>query len=323
MLRRMAAVLLGLAAVLGGAACQPVSTLDALPQVAPVAQPPLPARLRAHVVKLTSSGERSVDNPASLQAARDYVVSTLTKAGLHPRLAAYSYGEHHVANVVADLNTGGDDSPLLIVGAHYDSIGPGADDNASGVAVLLELASELSRSEIPARVRLVAFVNEEPPCFQEECMGSLVYARELARAGESVSLMISIESVGYWSDEPDSQEYPPPLDLLYPSTGNFLGVVSTLRHAMLVNNFTEAFRAVSTLPVEAAALPSALPGVGWSDHWSFIEAGYPALMLTDTAVFRNPHYHGLSDKPHTLDYERLALVVEGIRDSLYLFVSTP
>ncbi len=319
----MAAVLFSLVAVLGGVACRPAATLDGPPEVATVVPPPLPERLRAHVVKLASQGERSVDHPASLRAARDYVVATLTEVGLSPRLAAYSYGEHHVANVVADLASGDADAPLLIVGAHYDSIGPGADDNASGVAVLLELASELASVDLPVRVRLVAFVNEEPPCFQEDCMGSLVYARMLKEAGEAVSLMISIESVGYWSDEPDSQRYPAPLGLMYPSTGDFLAVVSTLRHALLVNEYAEAMRAVSALPVEAAALPSALPGAGWSDHWSFIEVGYPALMITDTAVFRNPHYHEMSDKPSTLDYDRMALVVEGIRDSLARFLSTP
>jgi hypothetical protein len=329
MLLRPACLLLFALLASAAAACHHGDGADADPGSTQLAGPSLAQRLREHVDRLCANGQRSVEHVESLRAARDYVASDMRASGLEPREVSYSYDGHEVANIVADLPPRGADPtsqgaelPLVILGAHYDSIGPGADDNASGVAVLLELASELSAHELPARVQLVAFVNEEPPCFQADCMGSLVYAKTLQQAGVPVHLMVSIESVGYWSDEPDSQQYPAPLDLMYPSTGDFLGVVSTLGYATLVDEFADALRQVGSLPVEAAALPSALPGVGWSDHWSFIESGYPALMITDTALFRNPNYHEATDTPRTLDYERMALVVEALRDSLPLVVAT-
>jgi Zn-dependent M28 family amino/carboxypeptidase len=161
-------------------------------------------------------------------------------------------------------------------------------------------------------VRFVFFVNEEPPYFQTERMGSLVYADRARAKNENIIAMISIESIGYYSDEPDSQDYPPGFSLLYPDRGNFIAFVGDFESRDLVKSTIEDFRLGRLLPSEGLAAPFAMPGVGWSDHWSFAVNGYPAVMVTDTAPFRNPHYHTESDRPDTLDYDRMALVVRGL-----------
>ncbi len=203
------------------------------------------------------------------------------------------------------------------MGAHYDTVldSPGADDNASGVAALLAIARELaSRPQPPARtVRLVAFANEEPPHFQTPRMGSLVYARRARERGDRIVAMLSLESIGYYSDAPGSQRYPLfLLGWIYPSRGDFLAFVGDVGARALVRRAIASFRRHAALPSEGAAVPGFVPGVLWSDHWSFREAGYPAIMVTGTAPFRNPHYHEPSDRPETLDYDRLARATAGL-----------
>ncbi|MFZ5480544.1 MAG: M28 family peptidase [Myxococcota bacterium] len=196
---------------------------------------------------------------------------------------------------------------ILVVGAHYDSCGdtPGADDNASGVAVMLEVARLLEGRRFPRTVRFVAFAREEPPDFQRPTMGSLVNAKVARERGDDVALMLSIESVGYFSDEPGSQAWPLGLGLFFPSTGNFLNVVGDLGSAGGVRRVAGLLREGS-LPIAASAVPAWVPGVDWSDHWSYWQHGYDAVMITDMPPFRNPHYHEPSDTPEKLDYERLA-----------------
>lgn len=205
------------------------------------------------------------------------------------------------------------DAEIVVVGAHYDSVysTPGADDNASGVAILLELARSLKESK--HTVRFVAFTNEEPYYFQTDKMGSLVYARRCREAGAPIVAMLSLETLGYYKDEPGTQKYPFPLGLLYPSRGNFVGFVGNVSSRALTHRVIGSFRRHAQFPSQGAALPSFIPGVGWSDHWSFWKAGYPAVMVTDTAPFRNPHYHQATDKPETLDFLRMARVTTGLR----------
>jgi len=202
------------------------------------------------------------------------------------------------------------------MGAHYDSVPgtPGADDNASAVAALLELA-RLCREVRPARsVRLVAFTLEEPPAFLTPWQGSRVYARELRRRGEQVVGMVALEMLGYYSDRPNSQHFPLfPLRWFYPTVGNFVAVVSNLRSRSLMLKVREAVRRGCDLPVESLAAPPLVPGLSLSDHSSFWHYGFPAVMVTDTAFFRNPNYHCSSDRPATLDFARMVECVRGLR----------
>jgi Zn-dependent M28 family amino/carboxypeptidase len=163
-------------------------------------------------------------------------------------------------------------------------------------------------------VRFVLFANEEPPYFQTDLMGSFVYAQGLREKDVNVVAMLSLETIGFYSDEPGSQQYPFPLSLLYPDTGNFIGFVSTTESRKLVRKALGIFRENTDFPSEGAAIPSMFPGADWSDHWAFMVHGYKGIMITDTAPYRYAHYHTSDDTPDKLDYRRMARVVTGIRD---------
>jgi Zn-dependent M28 family amino/carboxypeptidase len=202
-----------------------------------------------------------------------------------------------------------------LIGAHYDSVfgAPGANDNGSGVAALLALARRLHGPPNEQTLRLVAFVNEEPGYFQGAQMGSFVYAGRCRQHGDRIRAMISLETIGYFSHQPGSQHYPiPGLGLLYPGTGNYIGFVSNVASRKLLRNALGEFRRAARVPSEGAALPASIPGVGWSDQWSFWRHGYPGIMVTDTAPFRYPHYHKASDTPDKLDYDTMTRVVAGL-----------
>ena len=217
-----------------------------------------------------------------------------------------------MANVEAERR-GTSASRVIVIGAHYDTAGrsPGADDNASGVAALIEIARLSAVATLRSTVRFVAFVNEEPPHFMTDTMGSLVYARAAAARGERIAAMLSLESLGYFSEEPGSQQYPAPFALFFPNRGNFLAMVSNFRSVRLLRRAYLAFKSATELPVIASPAPERIPGIAWSDHWSFWQQGFPAIMLTDTVPYRNPHYHATTDLPDTIDYPRLAEVVSG------------
>ncbi len=182
-----------------------------------------------------------------------------------------------------------------------------------GVAAMLELAARLAQSPQPRTVRFAAFANEEPPFFQTEHMGSLVYSRAARARGDRIVAMLSLETMGYYSNETGSQQYPAPLAMLYPDVGNFIGFVTNVGSAPLLLKARRAFKARTPFPLQSAAVPAAIPGVGWSDHWAFWQAGYAAMMVTDTAPFRYPWYHTAHDTPDKIDYERLAHVVDGLQ----------
>ncbi len=260
-------------------------------------------------------GERNLIAFQPLEKTAQFIEISFHAAGYSVQSQEYTVEMRKVRNLIAEIPGGEKPREIVIVGAHYDTVAdcPGADDNSSGVAGLLELARLLHDSHPARTVRFVAFVNEEPPWFQTENMGSLVYAKELKRRGENVVAAISLETIGMYSDQEGSQQYPAVLGSLYPKKGNFIAIVGNIASAALVRQAVGAFRRSAKFPVEGAAAPAAITGVSWSDQWSFWEQGYPAIMVTDTAPFRNPHYHLPSDTPETLDYDRMARVVSGMK----------
>lgn len=259
-------------------------------------------------------GERNVRHPAALDAAASFVEQHLRDASLQPRWSSFVVDGHTVHNIDVVIPGSTGDAPLVVVGAHYDSAldTAGANDNASGVAVLLELARRMGTRRAERELRLVWFTNEEPPHFQTNDMGSLRYARALAAEGREVVAMLSLETLGFYSDSPDTQQYPPAISGFFPSTGNFLAFVGDNASADLVRESIATFRATTRFPSEGLATSGNVPGIGWSDHWSFWQTGVPAIMLTDTALFRYQHYHRPTDTPDRLDYPRLARVTLGV-----------
>jgi Iap family predicted aminopeptidase len=277
----------------------------------------LEARLRRHVAVLAGDvGERNVWRPAALHAAADYVRGELGAFGLD--VGAQAYEAYGVRCENLEVAIPGRCDEVVLAGAHYDTVpgSPGADDNASGVAGLIEIARALAGLRPERTVKLVAFVNEEAPFFYFGEMGSKVYARAARRRGDDIRVMLSLEMLGCYSSAPRSQTYPPVLKWFYPDRGNFIGFVSNLRSRRELRETVRAFRASSDFPAESLASPAFVPGVSWSDQLSFWRAGYPGVMVTDTAFHRNPHYHQPSDTPETLDYPSMARVVEGLHGAI-------
>jgi Zn-dependent M28 family amino/carboxypeptidase len=270
-------------------------------------------RLRAHVEMLAGQiGERHIWRPDALARAADYLRGAFVEAGYVPGAQPYSVRGVTVQNIEAIVRGSAPDAEAIVVGAHYDTIAgsPGANDNGTGLASVLELARRFAGRPLPHTLRFVAFVNEEPPFFQSSEMGSLVYARAARARGDRIRGMLSLETMGYYSDEPGSQHYPEPLGQFFPDTGNFIAVVGNMASDALVRRIHAAFTAHGGFPIQAAPMPADLPGAGWSDHWSFWEAGYPAVMVTDTAPFRYPWYHTAEDTPDKVDFPRLAALVD-------------
>jgi len=261
-------------------------------------------------------GERNIHRLGSLNATREYLHNNLVQAGYAVSEKPYAVEGHVASNLEAELVGSDTAAGVVIVGAHYDSVAGtvGADDNASGVAALLELARMLRGSKLRRTVRFVLFDNEEPPYFQTEQMGSFVYARRLRRDGVPVSAMISLEMLGFYSDAPASQKYPAVLSLFYPSRGDFIGFVGNSESRDLVRRATRRFRESAMFPSEGVAAPASWPGIGWSDQWSFWQQGFPAIMITDTAIFRYPYYHTARDTQEKINFDKMARVVEGIRN---------
>ncbi len=273
-------------------------------------------RLRADVRFLAVDlGVRHSGYPDRLRAAANRLEKGLRGPGRRVRQLPFQLGRRTVANVESEQRGVTRPSEVVVIGAHYDTAPPtpGADDNASGVAALLELARGLRGQRLARTVRFVAFVNEEPPYFQTESMGSLVYAKSCKQQGDNIVAMISLESLGYYDATPGSQTYPPFVRWLFPDRGDFLAFVGRVQGRGLVREAIGVFRAHAALPSEGLAAPTRLQGVDWSDHWSFWQAGYPAIMVSDTAVMRNPHYHKPTDLPETLDWLRFTHAVEGLR----------
>lgn len=322
---RKSALRLGIVAlifVLIGAACY--WTFFAMPGrsytgVVVVQNSELSAELRRHVEMLaTKIGPRGTFKPDAYAAAAAYIEDEFRQMGYEPVRQDYEAGGMTCANIIAEIPGGAKADEILIVGAHYDSIPgcPAANDNASGVAGVLVLARMLHDSQHARTIRFIAFANEEMPYFHSDAMGALVYARACKARGENLVGMISLETIGYYSDERGSQRYPAPLDLLYPDVGNFIAFVGNVQSRSFVQEMIGGFREHAAFPSEGAALPEGTPGINLSDHWAFWEMGYEAIMISDTAPFRYPHYHTPQDTPDKLDFPRLAVVISGVEKAL-------
>ena len=270
--------------------------------------------LRANVQTLAGEiGERNMWHYAQLNAAAEFIEDSFSRAGLQARRDSYDMRGQSCHNIEAEIP--GVRPEILLIGAHYDSVlgSPGANDNGTGVAATLALAQHFAGRKPNHTLRFVAFVNEEPPYFLSDEMGSFIYAGRCKARGDKISAMISLETIGYFSDAPHSQTYPSPgLGLFYPKVGNFIGFVSNVPSRALLRSVVALFRKHAKLPSEGAALPGFIPGVSWSDQWSFWRQGYPGIMVTDTAPFRYPYYHSSSDTPDKLDYDRFTLVVSAM-----------
>jgi Zn-dependent M28 family amino/carboxypeptidase len=271
--------------------------------------------LKGHVYKLALEiGERNIYHPEALHQSEEYIRQTWIAQGYEVLEQAYTL--QGVRSVNLEINKVGTTKPdeIILIGAHYDSVigAPGANDNGSGVAAMLEMSRLLRDAELQRSVRFVAFVNEEPPFFFTKEQGSRVYAKAIRKRGDNIRLMLSLETMGYFRDEPGSQHYPPLFRYFYPDKGNFIALVSNFRSRKAMHQLAKAFREESDFPLEHVATFSAIPGVGWSDHLSFWMNGYRALMVTDTAFYRYPYYHTGEDSADKLDYPEFAEVTDGL-----------
>lgn len=281
--------------------------------------PTIVANLFRHVDCLAGLiGPQHLGNRAAFAAAAGYVERELVGAGYEVTRHSYLARGQEVSNVVAELPGGHRKDEIVIVGAHYDTVEttPGADDNASAVAVMFELA-RLMRTISPARtVRFIGFACEEPPHFYTGEMGSQVYARQCRTRGERIRGMLCLEMVGYYTTERGSQTVPSAIPRIvhraFPQRGDFLAAVSNLRSWRLLWRFRRGFKRAVGFPLFSIPLPESIAEIRLSDNSSFWDQGYPALMLTDTSFLRNPNYHLPSDTPDTLDYERMAEVTIGV-----------
>jgi hypothetical protein len=275
----------------------------------------LSAELQSHVAVLASEiGDRNYIFYKNLGDAATYIDRTLSAMGYAVDRQEFSAEGKLFHNLIAEQRGATQPDTIIIIGAHYDcAVGAqGADDNGSGVAALLALARAFAARHPACTVRFAFFPNEEPPFFWTQDMGSYRYARLCRQRGDRISAMIALEMLGFYSDEPGSQSYIFPMNFFFPATGNFVGFISNLRSRSLLRQAVGSFRRATPFPLEAVALPWFIPGVFWSDHWPFWDHGYRAIMVTDTAFFRNPNYHEPTDVPGTLDYERMARVVAGL-----------
>ncbi len=279
--------------------------------------------LKVHVTKLTKDiGERSITKPWNIEKTAKYIENFYSSLGIQSSRETYTYRKLEVSNIVADITFSTGDAHVFIIGAHYDSVGGtvGADDNASAVAVQLEVARYLAAhrtAESPnVIVRFVSFALEEPPVYGTWAMGSRIYARKAKKNKERIDGMICLEMVGYACHEPGCQSYPFPLMFLdYPEAGNFIGIVGNFRSRKFTASLFESFKKNSELPVERLTVPLSgyfVPTIRLSDHASFWDKGYKAVMITDTAFYRNPHYHRPSDTMEKLDFQFMSQLVKSL-----------
>ncbi|PKL50255.1 MAG: aminopeptidase [Planctomycetes bacterium HGW-Planctomycetes-1] len=261
-------------------------------------------------------GERNIWNYKRYLAAADFIEDCLVRAGYKVRRQEYEVEKKTCYNIEAERLGTKYPEQIIVIGAHYDSVygTVGANDNASGAAAVLALARYFAGVENVRTLRFVLFVNEEPPFYHTDKMGSMVYAKRCRTNGDNIIAMLSLETIGYYSDEPGSQKYPFPFNLAYPSTGNFIGFVSNLGDSRkLLHTVIGSFRKNCQFPSEGGAIPEIVAGINWSDHWSFWQYDYPAIMVTDTAPFRYKYYHSPYDTPDKIDYDRTARAVSGLQ----------
>jgi Zn-dependent M28 family amino/carboxypeptidase len=272
-------------------------------------------QLQAHVEKIAGKvGEHNVFHPEALHAVENYITDHWRQSGYE--VDKQSYLTHGVECSNLEINCPGKKGggEVILIGAHYDSVygSPGANDNASGVAALLELARVFKEVKPPVNLRFVAFVNEEPPFFFWGNMGSMIYAKSAKRRGDRIRFMISLEMLGYYNDRRGTQSYPPLLKYFYPDTGNFIAFVSNLKSRSVMKDCVNTFAQVTDFPFQSLAAPAFVPGLALSDHLSFWRHGYKAFMITDTAFYRYPYYHTAEDTPDKLNYPVFAAMTNGL-----------
>ena len=264
-------------------------------------------------------GPRAYLHQDALNRAAEYIGSEMRSYGYDVLTQPYDVDGAEYRNVFAVKKGLASPERVLVVGAHYDTVigTPGADDNASAVAGLLELSRLLRDVPLESTVHFIAFTLEEPPFFRTRSMGSYVYAESLKSNGVNVEGMICLESIGYFSDSPESQLFPLPFfRLIYPTTGNFIIFAGNFGSKGFLDRAKEGFIKGTDQPLETISAPSIIPGMDFSDHRSFWKFGYDAFMVTDTAFYRNPNYHTAGDLPETLDFKRMSEVVPGLRSSI-------
>ena len=277
--------------------------------------------LQQHVTRLTGTAKaRNHQNLTELNQAADYIKAEFARLNGHTREQAYAVDGDTFRNII--FTAGPANAPRLVIGAHYDVCGnqPGADDNASGVAGLLELARLLQNHTLPFLIEFVAYTLEEPPYFRTTHMGSYVHAESLAKQKAEVIGMVSLEMIGYFKDDKGTQQYPiAPMKAFYGTKGNYIAVVQRFGNGRFGRSFLRDFNRAANLPVKSLKAPAAIPGVDFSDHLNYWHFGFSALMITDTSFYRNKNYHQPTDTVHTLNFARMADVVNGVYKTILSF----
>jgi Zn-dependent M28 family amino/carboxypeptidase len=280
-----------------------------------------------HVITVLAHeiGVRSYQDISKLEHAAHYISGQFTLFGYQVSQQPFPFRGNTYHNIVAEIPGTASPAKVLVIGAHYDTVSrtPGADDNASGVAGLLAMARTLAGAPLAHTVRFAAFGLEEPPAFRTENMGSYHYARSLREKDEPVEGMLCLEMIGYFSDRNGSQRYPLPFfSMKFPSVGNYISFVGNYRSRAFTERFAKSFQKAVDLPVVTLNAPAIVIGIDFSDHWSFGKFGYHAFMVTDTAFYRNPHYHDPTDLPETLSYDNMAKVVQGLTSAVRVWGTT-
>ncbi len=262
-------------------------------------------------------GARNYVYYEQLNKTADFIIQTFQDLGYTVKVMPYEIDGKRFRNIIAEGAWQGNAGRTIIIGAHYDScFNPGADDNASGVAGMLELARLLKGERLISRVKFIAFVNEEPPFFMTQRMGSRVYAWQAREKEERIKVVVILEMIGFYAQGNFSQRYLPLLGPFFPNRGDFIAFVGNFPTHRRLERIYAAFKAHSDFPVEKITAPDFIPGRNFSDHWSFWKEGYPAMMVTDTAFLRSPHYHRETDLPDTLAYHGMAKMLHGLKQSI-------
>ena len=283
------------------------------------------AQIQTDVEYLANTiGERNMHSSGTMESTVDFLRERFESIGYSVEDHQYTlrrgmYAGRSATNLVAEIPGSDVHEGIIVIGAHYDTVAgsPGANDNASGIAVLLAAAGKMFGYTPRQTIRFVAFANEEPPFFQTSDMGSYAYAERSSQRDENITAMIALDGLGYYDNSPGSQSYPlPGLGFAYSDRADFIGLVTRVSDLSFLRNISTGFEEAGVIPTESAALPGFLPGVNWSDHWSFWKHDYPGMLITDTLLFRDPHYHTPSDTPERLNYDNMALITTALVASI-------